>query len=61
MPNTNKNQSVYPSATDGYWMMLKPLKEGTHKIKFRAEYNDPGHAFGRMVQDIEYDINIYTP
>jgi hypothetical protein len=54
-------QQMYPSATDGYWFMLRPLSVGKHEISFRAEYNRPGGGYGRMVQDIEYEINIYEP
>lgn len=50
--------SLYPSATDGYWVMLKPLPLGRHNIKFRAEYANPDQAYGLMVQDIEYQIDI---
>ena len=49
---------VYPSATDGYWVMLKPLPPGEHKISFRAKYNDPRRAFGTMIQDIQYFIRV---
>lgn len=49
---------VYPSATDGYWVMLPPLSAGRHTLKFRAVYNRPGTAYGRMVQDISYDLNV---
>lgn len=49
---------VYPSATDGYWVMLKPLPPGPHRIKFRAEYHNPGNGYGTMIQDIEYQLDI---
>ncbi len=56
-----RQSEVYPSATDGYWVMLKPLPVGSHTISFRAEYNRLGGAFGKMVQDIEYTIEVYNP
>lgn len=59
--NNHQHSEIYPSATDGYWVMLKPLSLGTHKLLFSAEYNRPDGAFGRMVQDIEYTIDIYKP
>nr|MBC8273398.1 hypothetical protein [Chloroflexota bacterium] len=59
--NNSQQLEMYPSATDGYWVMLKPLSVGTHEIAFRAEYNRPGGSYGKMVQDIEYTIEIYEP
>lgn len=50
---------LYPSATDGYWVMLEPLAPGRHKIAFKAEYNREDEAFGKMFQDIEYTIEVY--
>ena len=58
VPHSDKYPPVYPSATDGYWMMLKPLAKGKHKIAFRAEYNNHESSDGLMVQDIAYDINV---
>ncbi len=46
----------YPAASDGYWMALKPLAPGHHTLKFGGRYNRASAAFGRMVQDIEYEI-----
>lgn len=48
----------YPAATDGYWLMLKPLSPGVHKLKFQAQYFRENGAFGRMAQDIEYTLII---
>lgn len=48
---------AYPSASDGYWFLLRPLQPGTHQIRFGGRYkNKVGGAYGRMVQDIEYLI-----
>ena len=49
---------VFPAATDGYWLMLKPLAKGHHQLKFSAQYNRANGAFGKMVQDIEYEIEV---
>ena len=49
---------IYPAATDGYWMMLKPLKAGVHTITFHAEYHNPNNSHGRMIQHIAYELNI---
>lgn len=47
---------VYPAATDGYWVMLKPLSKGTHVLRFNAMYNRDKGAFSKMAQDIEYEL-----
>jgi len=47
----------YPSASDGYWILLKPLQSGRHTIKFSGKYNGTTD-YGQMVQDIEYDISV---
>jgi hypothetical protein len=51
----------YPAATDGYWIMLKPLPAGRHAIRFRAKYNRPGGAYGDLTQDVSYDLNVTAP
>ncbi|MEZ5541212.1 MAG: hypothetical protein R3F42_04120 [Pseudomonadota bacterium] len=58
MPGSYNPATVYPAATDGYWVMLKPLRPGSHRIAFRAEYHRPGGAYGSMLQDIEYRIEV---
>lgn len=47
---------AFPSATDGFWVMLKPLTKGKHTLKFQAKYNRENGAFGKMAQDIEYEL-----
>jgi hypothetical protein len=49
---------VYPSATDGYWVMLKPLPPGQHHLSFGARYYRPGSSEGMMIQDIEYMLDV---
>jgi len=50
--------NAYPSASDGFWIGLKPLAPGPHHIKFGGRYNRSSSAFGKMVQDIDYDITV---
>lgn len=57
-PKNQQSPTLYPSATDGYWVMLQPLAPGKHKLAFSAEYHNPEQDFGMMVQDIEYQIEI---
>lgn len=58
IPAEYKAAPVYPAATDGYWVMLKPLPPGDHLIEFVAKYNNPGSAYGNMMQDIVYKLTI---
>jgi hypothetical protein len=46
--------NAYPSATDGYWLLLEPLPKGRHVLKFGGRYNSASDNYGQMVQDIEY-------
>jgi hypothetical protein len=50
----------YPTdaATDGYWIMLRPLPPGAHHLEFRAFYTNPDEALGDAVQNIVYDLNV---
>jgi len=47
---------AYPSASDGYWLLLSPLPKGKHTIKFGGRYNNKSNAYGRSFQDIEYEL-----
>lgn len=49
---------VYPAATDGYWVMLRPLAKGRHTLRFTARYGREKGAYGKMAQDIEYDLTV---
>jgi hypothetical protein len=46
------------AAADGYWLMLKPLPRGHHTISVGANYGAPGQAYGNMVQDFEYELDV---
>jgi hypothetical protein len=56
VPKSYGPPKAFPSASDGYWLLLAPLPKGTHTIKFGGKYNRNSPAYGRMVQDIEYYI-----
>jgi len=58
VPEEFNAPSVAPSATDGYWIMMKPLPPGTHKLEFRAFYTNQGTSYGDMVQNISYELTI---
>lgn len=49
---------AFPSATDGFWLLLNPLPPGRHTLKFGGRYNHESADYGRMVQDIEYVLNV---
>jgi hypothetical protein len=55
---TQSTKKVYPTATDGYWLMLKPLSKGVHSLKFNAQYHHKTAVHGNMMQDIEYTIEV---
>lgn len=46
----------YPSATDGYWLLLKPLPPGRHLLKFGGKYNNNSAKLGHLLQDISYEL-----
>ncbi len=56
VPRKYQPYNAYPSASDGYWIGLKPLAKGKHTLKFGGRYNSTSSAYGRMIQDIEYEI-----
>jgi len=56
IPEKYNAPEVFPSATDGYWVMLKPLSRGQHILRFQAGYGRENSNFGQMMQDIEYEI-----
>lgn len=58
VPKYHLAYNAYPSATDGYWILLPPLKPGTHTIEFGGKYNNSSESFGDMVQDIKYVITV---
>mgnify|MGYP000370756880 CR=1 FL=1 len=58
IPKEHQAPKVYPAATDGFWIMLKPLSKGEHVLKFNAQYNRDKGAYSKMAQDIEYKLII---
>ena len=54
VPSTVPHYNAYPSASDGFWILLRPLSKGTHTIKFGGKYHNDIAALGNMQQDIEY-------
>lgn len=58
IPASEKPYNAYPSASDGFWILLSPLAVGKHTIKFGGQYNNTSSAYGRNLQDIEYKITV---
>ncbi len=58
VPKKYNAPKIYPSASDGYWVMLKPLPKGTHKLQFNAKYNRENSNYGKVLQHIQYNIII---
>lgn len=58
MPAALHPYKAFPSATDGFWLLLNPLPPGRHTLKFGGRYNHESADYGRMVQDIEYVLNV---
>ncbi|RZI43917.1 hypothetical protein EGT07_00335 [Herbaspirillum sp. HC18] len=57
----SRGSTGYPAATDGYWILLRPLPPGEYTVKFRAKYNRPDELFGSMAQDVEYRLTVKAP
>lgn len=55
-PYIKKPASYFPAASDGYWLMLKPLAPGLHRISVNARYNNPGGELGDLEQVFEYRL-----
>jgi len=56
VPSGRRPYNGYPAATDGYWLLVQPLSKGRHILKFGGKYNRSSSAYGRMLQDIEYEL-----
>jgi hypothetical protein len=46
------------AASDGYWLMLKPLPRGRHTLVVAANYGDTGTGYGGMRQNFEYVLHV---
>ena len=57
-PYIKKPSSYFPAASDGYWLMLKPLAPGLHRISVSARYHNPGSELGDLEQIYEYRLLI---
>ena len=58
VPRNSNPPKWYPAASDGYWIMLKPLSKGKHELKFNAAYVKSEDGRRDMVQDIQYHLTI---
>ena len=53
--------AYFPSATDGYWLMLAPLADGHHLIRINVRYEHRGAAYGDMEQVFDYELDVGGP
>jgi hypothetical protein len=51
----------FPSAADGYWLMLAPLPDGHHVIRVNVRYDNPGVPYGDMEQVFDYELDVGGP
>jgi len=51
-------ESYMPSATDGYWLMLRPLPAGIHHLSVRARYGSTKAMPDGLEQVFEYELHI---
>lgn len=51
----------YQAVADGYWLLLPPLPAGLHRLSIGANYGASDEAYGRMVQNFEYELQIGDP
>lgn len=58
IPRKRQPPTIFPAASDGYWIMLKPLPKGKHKLSFLVKQISAKHKNSRVIHDIEYTINI---
>ena len=48
--------TIAQSVTDGIYLMLHPLSEGSHTLHFHSEFDFPGGS--GFIQDITYELNV---
>ena len=47
-----------PTATDGYWIMIEPLPEGQHSIRFGGGHSGKSDSSKDLLQNISYAVTI---
>lgn len=60
-PYLSGAKSYFPAATDGYWLLLRPLPPGEHHVRVRARYDNPGNELGNLEQVFDYDLQVELP
>lgn len=58
MPTRMRPYRGFPSATDGFWLLLQPLSPGRHVLKFGGKYGGESPYAGQMIQDIQYQLTV---
>jgi len=61
---TQLGANAFVAASDGYWLLLPPLKPGRHTLVVGANYDLEGEdedGYGKMVQNFEYVLDVGGP
>lgn len=60
----SENGDAIIAASDGYWLLLPPMKAGRHTIVVGANYGrgvEDDDGYGNMVQNFEYVLDVGGP
>lgn len=60
----DENGEAIIAASDGYWLLLPPMKAGRHTIVVGANYGrdaEDDDGYGNMVQNFEYVLDVGGP
>lgn len=58
VPAFRNPPSYYPSATDGYWVLLEPLPAGDHELVLKAEYHDTQQNEVLPMVHVRYQLTV---
>ena len=50
------NSNFLQAVSDGWFIMLEPLKPGTHELKFSASQLGAGTTGENIVMDVKYNL-----
>jgi hypothetical protein len=51
-------KAYFPAASDGYWLLLRPLATGAHRVEVHARYDNPGSTLGDLEQVFIYELQV---
>lgn len=53
--------SLYPTATEGHFLMLRPLPPGRHLLTLKVGKPEETKAMAKVTQDVTYDLTVLPP